>query len=115
MLTLYLLGAWVGSFIILWHMYSGIMNLKRARDNGQVTTAMKVLGYPALAVGLLWDFLVNVISCTILFMDIPREYTMTSRLIRYKRQGTGWRCKLANWFCSQLLDALDPSGCHCKV
>lgn len=40
---------------LLWVHYVAVMRLMQVRDAGQLTTAMKAIGYPALVVGLLLD------------------------------------------------------------
>jgi hypothetical protein len=106
--ALVLLTVW-----LLYVFYAAVMAFKRARDSGQMSPAMRVLGYPALFIGLLLDAAVNLAVCTVLFLELPRELLVTSRLIRHIK-GEGWRAAIARWICSNLLDDLDPSGCHCK-
>jgi hypothetical protein len=98
---------------LLYIFYSAVMHFKEARDAGVMGWPMKTLAYPALFIGLALDAFVNLTVCTVLLMEIPRELLVTSRLSRHKK-GEGWRAKLAGWVCTHLLDALDPSGCHCK-
>lgn len=96
-----------------WLFYLAIMNLKRAKDNGKLTKIVYVLGYPLLFVGLVLDILSNFLLFTVLLLEIPRETLVTTRLSRHIC-GTGWRSKIAKWFCINLLDQFDPSGTHCK-
>jgi hypothetical protein len=106
--ALVLLAVW-----LLYVFYAAVMAFKRARDAGQMAWPMKVFGYPALFVGLLLDAAVNVTVCTVLFLELPREWLVTARLSRHIL-GDGWRAVVAVWICENLLDELDPSGCHCK-
>jgi hypothetical protein len=99
---------------ILWVLYLAIMALSTARRAGKLPAAAKRCAYPLLAVGYLWDFLVNVLVCTPLFVELPREALVTSRVSRHKRAGSGWRYSIANWMCKNLLDPFDPKGCHCN-
>lgn len=103
-----LLSPWV-----LYLFYAAVMNLKRARDEGKMTPAMKVFGLPMLYVGLLLDVFVNLIPVSLLLLELPKEWLVTSRFSRHIKK-TGWRSRVAKWFCTNLLDSLDPSGCHCK-
>jgi hypothetical protein len=96
----------------LWGMFVICMALKRVRDEGKLTVAMKVFGYPFLFIGLAVDLLVNVFIGSALFLEIPRELTLSSRLWRHSTQGSGYRQKLALWLRVNLLDAIDPSGIH---
>lgn len=95
--------------------FAAVMGLQRAREAGTLTRAQKPLAYIALVIGLVLDFLLNVAVCTLLFVELPREWLVTARLIRHKRAGQGWRFRLASWLCENLLDNLDPKGCHCRT
>ena len=101
------------SIYVLWIFYLAVMNLKRAKDAGQMTKTALILGYPIVIVGYLFDVLVNIFVITLVFVELPHEWTVTARLSRLKYTA-GWRAKLAKWFCENLLDQFDPSGCHCK-
>lgn len=94
----------------LFVFYAAVMNIKRVRDAGKLTMFGKVLGYPTLAIGLFLDLLVNVFVMTVVLLELPHEFTVTSRLSRHIK-GEGWRKSVADWF-APLLDPLDPSGVH---
>lgn len=95
----------------LYVFYSAVMNIKRVRDAGKLTTLGMVFGYPTLLIGLLLDLLVNVFVMTIIMMEVPQELTVTSRLKRHHRESTGWRLAVVKFF-EPVLDPLDPSGDH---
>lgn len=103
----------LASLYLLWVLYLAVMNLKRAKDAGALRPTALYLGYPVLLLGLLVDFLVNVVVFTVLLLELPRETLVTSRLKRHIAHGRGWRQRVAHWFCSELLDTFDPSGKHC--
>lgn len=94
----------------LFVFYAAVMNIKRVRDAGKLTKFGKVLGYPTLAIGLLLDLMVNTFVMTVILLEVPQEFTVTSRLSRHIK-GQGWRKSVAAWF-APLLDPLDPSGVH---
>lgn len=96
----------------LWIFYLAVMNLKRVKDAGKLGKVALALGIPVLVVGLVLDFLVNVLVMTPLLLEIPQETTVTARLKRHKRESTGWRLQVTNWFASELLDHFDPGGSH---
>jgi hypothetical protein len=96
----------------LWVFYVAVMRLKQVRDAGKLTIAMKVFGYPLLVVGLVLDLLVNVCIGSVVFIEIPRELTLSSRLWRLSNGAPGYRQKVALWFRVNLLDAIDPDGIH---
>lgn len=81
------------------------------RDAGLLTTPMKIFGYPVLAMGLVIDFFVNVCIGSVLFLELPREYTLSARLTRLTK-GTGWRATVALKIRTGLLDNVDPAGVH---
>lgn len=108
-----ILTAPIWSLYLLWTLYLAVMNLIRARKAGKLSRVAYALGLPLLALGGLLDVLVNLIVCTMIFLELPREFLMTTRLKRHIRSGTGWRFKVSKFICSKLLDQFDPSGCHC--
>lgn len=112
MLYVYYMLAGFGLSYALWVFYLAIMNLKRVKEAGKLGRVALVLGTPALIVGLLLDFAVNLTVFTLLLLELPQELTVTSRLKRHKRDSQGWRLKVTNWFASELLDNFDPSGTH---
>jgi hypothetical protein len=98
----------------IWNHYVAVMHLKHARDEKKLTKEQMPLAYMSMLIGYLIDAFVNIVICTILFLELPKEVLVTQRVIRHKFKGKGWRQKLATWICDKLLDTLDPSGCHCK-
>ena len=97
---------------ILWILYAAIMRLKMLRDAGLLTTAQKVFGYPALVVGLVLDAFVNLVIGSLIFMERPREWTLSSRLWRLSNGEPGRQQRWALAIRTALLDAVDPSGIH---
>lgn len=107
----YTLAAFALSYA-LWVFYLAVMNLKRVKDAGKLGKVALAFGTPVLIVGLVLDLLVNVLVMSIIMLELPQETTVTARLKRHKRESTGWRLKVTNWFASELLDQFDPSGVH---
>lgn len=96
-------------------LFGSVCRLQQLRDAGRLTPALKLVGYGlVLPIGYLHDFSLN-LAASVLFLRLPQDWLLTGRLIRYKREGVGWRSRLAVLVCSQLLDPLDPSGCHCRT
>lgn len=100
--------------ILLWYLYAVVMALVSARDRyaGTLPWPIRALGYPALAVGLAVDLAVNVLFCTFILLELPREFTVSSRLWRWSNAEPSWRQRTALWLRVNLLDPLDPSGIH---
>lgn len=97
---------------LLWVHYVAVMRLMQVRDAGHLTSAMKAIGYPALFVGLLLDLIVNTIVATAIFVELPKELTVSSRLTRHSERGEGWRKRVALAIRTALLDNIDPNGVH---
>lgn len=95
----------------LYVFYAAVMNIKRVRDIGKLTTLGKVFGYPTLVIGLVLDLLVNVFVMSIILLEPPLEWTVTSRLKRHHKESDGWRLAVVKFF-EPVLDPLDPSGDH---
>lgn len=105
-------GVTLLSIWMLWVFYVCVMRLKMMRDADKLTTGQKIFGYPTLLVGLFLDLAVNVVVCTIIFLEFPREWTVSARLWKHSNDKDGWRMKLALMLRTQLLDTADPSGIH---
>ena len=99
---------------LMWYLYCVVMALVSARDRspGTLPWPIRALGYPALWVGLVVDLAVNVLICTILFLEFPRELTVSGRLWRISNAESSWRQRMALWLRVNLLDPIDPSGVH---
>lgn len=93
-----------------WGMYLSVMNLMRIKDTMSFET--KLFAYPLAAIGLICDFLYNVIVGTMLFLELPKEWLLTKRLQRYLNSDS-WRGNISRWLCTHLLDPFDPKGNHC--
>jgi hypothetical protein len=109
--VLYYLGWALGITYALYVFYAAVMNIQRVRDMGKLTWMGYVLGYPTLFIGLFLDLLVNWFVMTFILLELPREFTVTSRLKRHNQNSTGWRKAVVKFF-EPVLDPLDPSGDH---
>ena len=107
----YAISIGFGSTYALWIFFLAVMNLARAKDAGQLTATAKIIGYPVLIVGYVLDCFVNVFVMTFVFLEIPQETTVTSRLSRHYNESSGWRKTIAKW-AAPLLNPYDPSGKH---
>ncbi len=112
-LTLRELVGWgVGLLAVLFLLYVVIMRLKRRRDRGDLSARHYVLAAAVLPFGIGLDAFWNVVFGTIFFVDPPREWLLTARLQRYKReQPKAWRGRFAAWFCARVLNPHDPEHC----
>lgn len=98
---------------VLWGIYVLVMGLYRAHLDKRLTKFTYALAAPWLLIGYVIDVLANLVVATIIFLELPKEWTVTSRLKRYILTKTDYRNKLANWICQYLLDVFDPKGKHC--
>ena len=89
------------------------MGVYRAHLAGRLNKFTLVLAFPVVILGYAMDILANWLIAPIIFLDLPRELLVTSRLIRYQTEDSGWRAKLSFYICEHLLDVFDPTGNHC--
>jgi len=102
----------IGVLYLLWVLYVFSMGVYRLHLRKELKGLNKFLSYPILFFALLTDFICN-IWISILFIDLPREYLITQRLIRYKKDPLTWRGKIATYICDSALDLFDPTENHC--
>ncbi len=111
MLTaLYVIAGVIVFTFFTWGMYLSVMNLMRVKET--LSTETKFFAYPLAAVGVIADFLYNIVIGTVLFLEPPREWLLTARLKRHLGED-GYKGNLARWLCRHLLDPFDPKGTHC--
>jgi len=97
----------------LWVLYIAMMNIKRVAASQAMPIRVMLLVYPTMAVFELVEIVANLVVCTILFWDWPRERHVSDRLRRYYRNPDryGWRMRIVN-FLKPMLDPFDPAGPH---
>lgn len=64
---------------------------------------------PIMYIGAIIDFVVNISWFTLIFMEPPREYLLTKRVERLKKQ-EGYRGNLARLIC-KLLNTFQENHC----
>ena len=100
------------AFWALWVLFLAVMNLGQAKAEGKLRGFALWAGYTVLALGLLVDLVVQVLVASILWLEFPRELTVSERVARLCKHGSGWRLRLALWFRAVLLSPFDRSGGH---
>jgi hypothetical protein len=97
----------------LWILYIAMMNVKRVSDTEKLPWQAKLLVYPTMALFEIVEVIANVVVCSIIFLDLPREHRVSDRLRRYFRRPKryGWRIHIV-LFIKPMLDPFDPSGPH---
>lgn len=110
---IFALGAFFAFFslYVLWFFFLAVIALKKSRDDGRLTPWARRFGVPILIIGECIDFLVNSLILTVLLVELPQEWLVTSRVKRHLSDDN-WRGSIARWFDDQLLDPIDPG--HCK-
>jgi hypothetical protein len=98
---------------VFWLTYILVMGLYRAHLAGRLTGVPLWLASPVIVLGLLLDVLANIFLATLIFLELPGEWLVTSRLAKYIKRNHGWQSKMAWWVCTHLLDPFDPNGVHC--
>lgn len=111
-ITAIILGSVILTWL-LWVFFLAVMGLERVMDAKGLPIEVKIPGIIALFVGLFIDLIVNLTIASVIFLDPPREKTVTKRLKRYIEGEDGWRKNVAKWFCHRYLDPFDPDGGHC--
>jgi hypothetical protein len=104
-------GAFAASYVT-WVMYLAVMTLERSRNANALPKPAYYLGLPLLYVGLVVDFLLNVTVASVLFIEIPHEWTVSARTKRHFFEPSGWRHAIAVWLAHNLLNPFDPAGAH---
>jgi hypothetical protein len=94
--------------LVSWLFYVALMNLKRVRND--LHPFAKFNTYLLLGVGFPLDVVLNAVVGSMLFLESPKEWLLTSRLQRHKRQG-GWRGDVSRWMCEHLLNQFDSGHC----
>ena len=99
----------VAAAYLLWLLFLAVMALQHAWPS--LPVLVRALAVPAVVVAIVLDVAFN-LAASIPFADLPREWTLSQRMGRYKA-GSGWRCRIARWVCANLLDPFDIGG-HCR-
>lgn len=101
---------------VFFALYVLAMGLYRAHLVGALTKVGYVMGWPWMIVAGLVDFIANITVFSVIFLEPPREWLVTTRLRRHLANGEdrdGWRWRVSNQICKKVLDYFDPRGSHC--
>jgi len=96
---------------VFWLLFLAVMALKSCWGGLHVIT--KILAVPGVLVAFAIDVSFNWSFAIVIFLDRPREATLSQRMGRYKVAGSGWRYWLAIRICGYLLDPFEVGG-HCR-
>lgn len=88
--------------------YVAVMSFKRKWQ--QLSTRVKIVAAPQIIIGVLLDIILNILISPV-FLELPRELLLTSKLKRYRRKGSGYRLRLADSLCENWLNPFDDGHC----
>lgn len=71
----------------------------------------KALLLPWLYLGLGLDIAMNVLIASVVFLELPKELTISERVRRHEHESAGYRYLLAVWICEGWLRPTDPGHC----
>lgn len=111
---LWILSAVVVGFSLTYALFVMVMRGKTAWP--ALHPVGKALLAPWAVLGLLLDVIwVNWCIGTVLFVQVPTQFTFTSRLGSNEKLAggglNGWRRTCAHWICRELLEPFDPGHC----
>lgn len=96
----------------LWMLFLATMNLNEAKNAGQLHGFALWAGYTVLIEGLLWDAFIQFTVASFIWLEPPREWTVSGRVARLCAGPDGWRKDRSIWFRDTLLRLFDRSGGH---
>ena len=95
----------------LYNIYVRVMKIKKNR--AKLNTFRTVKAWLYVFYGYARDMGFNWWTGTRIFKDLPREFTFTARLKRYRKGPDREKAGIAEFLCDTVLDAADPDGDHC--
>lgn len=102
----------LGAVYLLWGFFLAVMNLKQASDAGTLPRAALVAGTPYIITGYLLDMALNATLASILFLEPPKEKTLSERFKRWAASRASIRQKIAYYALLIFLHPFDRSGGH---
>lgn len=92
-------------------LYVASMGMVRAHKEGKLNSILWILCVPFVALSWVIDVIHNITLFTLLYLELPRELTVTERLKRHVGEHT-FRGKLSRWIAETVLNPFDYSGNH---
>lgn len=108
---------WLGTaatlFVCTFTAFVAIMKMREIQDEiFRLHWSVRWACFLILFIGLILDTILNWVVLTVIFLELPREYLSTARVIRHKYYSTHWRHDLALWFCTNWLVVFDERHCE---
>lgn len=99
---------------LLWVCYLASMKLKEDFFSKTITPIAFYPGLIIIGFSYAVDFTVNLTVCTVVFLEFPREWTVTARFNRMHGQ-SAWGRMVTEFIAKNFLERYDPDGYHCEV
>lgn len=98
-------------FYLTWLFYIAFMGIKAHFPEIKIDSPWLYRGLvPFFILAYAMDILFDKTIGSILFVEIPKEWTFSGRILRHQK-GSGWRLKRANYFCKTFLKPFDETHC----
>lgn len=101
-------------FIATFIFFLAVIKLRDTLDSGhlqQLHYSVRWTAYGILYIGLVLDTLLNWFFLSVTFLEIPREFLATQRVMRHKSNKEGWRRRQSIWWCKNWLSPFDKEHC----
>ncbi len=111
--VLYWFAVSIFLFVMTFVFFVALMKMREVQDEiFLLHWSVRWICFFILSVGLVLDTLLNWIVLTVAFVELPREFLSTARVIRHKYHSTHRRHDLALWFCKNFLTPFDKRHCE---
>jgi len=96
---------------VVWLFFINVMTWKK--HQAKIPKWVQYVLYIVVAVGWVLDVLFNIIYCSVLFLELPKEWTASERFRRIliTKHESSYRWKLAYLFCTKLIEPWDWNHC----
>ena len=110
----WLIPAYISFSAVLWSVTWVFYLARMCVDwaSAQVYGTPAKLAKPVVKTAEFLSTALNWLVFTVVLLELPKERFLSTRLARHKRQGKGWRQRLANRLGMVWLDPFDPNGHH---
>jgi len=101
--------------ILFFYLYILVMGVYRAYLSKKLNTFLFYICLPPVILGIIFDVLANIFIATFVFRRVPREWLVTTRLIKIQNNPLEniYNRAIAKYICNNMLDIFDPNGDHC--
>lgn len=99
--------------LLTWIAYIPAANIVNRHKEKKYTGISKYLAYLYLALFLVIDATCNIIAFTILYMELPQEWLVTTRMKRHLHgnQTAGFRFRASLFICKYMIEPWDVGHC----